>query len=77
VAVASILLPTVVINNAYLGTYISMTAVPMYDIKIRSIGDIATNPNIRSYVNRGSPTQTYLEVFLKLVLIINRWHKII
>ena len=58
----TLLLPGFILSNAYIGVYTCLLAVPKYDVAIRSIEDVASNPNIYAYVNKGSPTQTFLEV---------------
>ena len=58
----SILLIAVVTNVAYSAIYTSQIAVTRYQVLVKLIGDVATNPDIKVYITRGSPTINYILV---------------
>lgn len=66
VATFALLLPGFILSNAYISVYTGLLAVPKYDVQIRSVEDVASNPAIMPYINKGSGTHQYLEVVLSV-----------
>ena len=67
-AIFGLLVPGFILSNAFIGVYTGLLAVPKYDVAIRSLEDVTSNPIYKPYVNKGSSTLQYIEVrhFLKI-----------
>jgi len=58
----SVLLASVVQGNYYLAIYTSILAVPRFQVTIKSIEDVAVDPNIKVYLFKDTPTENYIQV---------------
>ena len=57
-----ILLTAVVLPIIYIDVYTSQLTVPHYQPLVKSIEDVAANPNIKSYLMKGFATAAYIMV---------------
>lgn len=62
----SVLLASVVLGNYYSAIYTSILAVPRFQITIKSIEDVAADPNIKVYLFKDTPTENYVQVVIYL-----------
>ena len=60
----SALLASVVLSNDYSAIYTSILAVPRYQVTIKSIEDVAADPNIKVYLFKDTPTENYIQVIV-------------
>ena len=67
--VGCIVLISGVVGIIYSGIYTSQLTAPRYEVLVKSIEDVAANPNIKSSVIAGTPTANYILVgFNKRIL---------
>ena len=57
-----ILLITVVITNEYPAIYTAQLAVPRYTPLVKSVGDVAAEPDIKVFMTKNSETSAYVLV---------------
>ena len=57
-----IALVAVVLSVTYPAIYTSQLTAPHYQVLVKSIEDVAANPEIKVYVTKGSKTANYLLV---------------
>lgn len=56
------------LSNYYTGAYTSLLSIPLYQRTIRSIDDLAFDPNVITQTVKGSSTEEYVMVGRKLYL---------
>ena len=58
----SVLLISVVFGIVYSAIYTAQLAIPHRDVLVKTIEDVAADPNIKATVTIGSPTANYILV---------------